>query len=73
MKRRSLAILAATATLLWSAATPALAAMPTPGGGSAFGEHVATMTPDCPSEHRAMFGECVSAMAQGSTECPHSH
>jgi len=43
---------------------------PAPGGGPAFGQHVASMAPEHPREHGRMFGECVSAMARGE-DCPH--
>jgi hypothetical protein len=43
---------------------------PAPGGGPAFGQHVSGMAPDHPKEHGRLFGECVSAMAQGA-ECDH--
>jgi hypothetical protein len=43
---------------------------PAPGGGPAFGQHVSGMAPEHPKEHGRLFGECVSAMAQGA-ECDH--
>lgn len=46
---------------------------PTPGGGSAFGEHVSGMAQaGHPIEHGRHFGECVSTMAQGG-DCEHEH
>jgi hypothetical protein len=41
-----------------------------PGGGSAFGEHVAAMAPEHPQAHGADFGACVSTMATTGA-CPH--
>ncbi len=41
-----------------------------PGGGSAFGQHIATMAPEHPRTYGWMFGECVSTMATTGT-CPH--
>ena len=65
-------IAAATAAILLGSLGTGIAAAepPTPGGGPAFGQHVASMTPDHPQDHGAMFGECVSAMARGEG-CPH--
>jgi hypothetical protein len=49
-----------------SAATPpAPQSSQAPMGGSAFGGHVSGMAPAHAIDHRRMFGECVSAMAQG--------
>ncbi|MBI4301808.1 MAG: hypothetical protein HY664_04300 [Chloroflexi bacterium] len=54
-------------------ATPVLADMPAPGDGPAFGQHVSGMAPQHPLEYGgAMFGACVSTMAQGD-DCPHTH
>jgi hypothetical protein len=41
-----------------------------PGGGNAFGQHVAGMAPEHATLHGAMFGQCVSTMAQAGS-CPH--
>jgi hypothetical protein len=42
-----------------------------PGGGSAFGQHVAGMAPEHARAHGPHFGACVSAMAQNE-DCPHT-
>ena len=43
--------------------------MPSPGGGPAFGQHVAAMSPGSGGMAGATFGECVSTMASQGT-CP---
>lgn len=43
---------------------------PEPGGGPAFGQHIASMAPEHPRAHGRMFGECVSSMARGEG-CAH--
>lgn len=42
---------------------------PTPNS-TEFGHHVASMAPEHPQMHGAMFGNMVSSMAQGES-CPH--
>jgi hypothetical protein len=67
---RGLAILALV-VLINIIGVGAIAAEPiTPGGGSAFGNHVASMAPGHPQSHGQMFGECVSTMATTGV-CPH--
>ena len=67
MKRRWLAVSALAGALLVGGAAQAVAA---PGGGPAFGQHVAGEAPDHPTEDGRAFGQCVSAEARG-VECPH--
>lgn len=55
-----------------ASAVPALAADPSPGGGPAFGRHIASMAPEHPRDGGATFGACVSAMARGEV-CPHHY
>lgn len=45
-------------------------ALPAPGGGAEFGQHVAAMAPEHPREHGSKFGACVSQMARGEV-CSH--
>lgn len=56
--------------VLLAGAVPAFAEPLTPGGGPAFGQHVSGMAPDHAKDHGAVFGECVSTMAQGAG-CSH--
>ena len=72
MKKRATAVAAASCLLMVSAviAAPAGAQTVTPGDGNAFGQHVASMAPEHPSDHGALFGECVSGLAVSGT-CPH--
>ena len=51
-------------------AVPVSADEISPGGGSTFGAHVASMTPTMPQSMGAGFGQCVSMMATTGT-CPH--
>ena len=67
--RRAVASVALTASLLGVAAVPAAADTVPPS--PAFGPHVSGMAPEHPLEHGAMFGTCVSTMAQGAT-CSHA-
>ncbi|MBA4180568.1 MAG: hypothetical protein C0506_08280 [Anaerolinea sp.] len=46
------------------------AAQPAPGGGPEFGQHVAEMAPDHPTDHGREFGRCVSELAKRG-ECGH--
>ena len=46
------------------------AAEPSPGGGPAFGQHVADMAPAHPIDHGRDFGRCVSDLAT-TGECSH--
>ncbi len=48
---------------------------PTPGGGPAFGKHIAEMAPEHPVMNGRHFGKCVSGMARGipCPDCPHHH
>ena len=43
-----------------------------PGGGNAFGQHVAEMNPEHARDHGAEFGACVSAMARTGERRHHS-
>jgi hypothetical protein len=52
-------------------ASPAGAHEIAPGGGPAFGQHVAGMAPEHAVAHGAHFGDCVSAMAKTGS-CPHA-
>jgi hypothetical protein len=72
MLRRLVGVAGLTVALLVGATAPALAEDVAPGGGSAFGQHVAGMAPEHAVAHGADFGACVSAMARGLA-CPHSH
>ena len=72
MLRRAVGVAMLTAGLLLGAAAPGLAQDVAPGGGNAFGQHVAGMTPEHAIAHGAEFGACVSAMARG-LDCPHAH
>lgn len=72
---KKLAVGFAVAVALWIVgATSAFAdTMPTPGGGPAFGQHVAMMSPANSGMSGQAFGTCVSAMAsQGVCGCPAS-
>jgi|DewCreStandDraft_5_1066085.scaffolds.fasta_scaffold00228_39 hypothetical protein len=73
MPMRILVLPALVAALALAGASPLKAqpAMPAPGGGPTFGHHVAHMAPEHATEHGAMFGACVSAMARGG-DCPHA-
>ena len=51
-------------------AVPARAEEIAPGGGNAFGQHVASMAPEHAIAHGVDFGQCVSSMARTGT-CPH--
>jgi hypothetical protein len=68
--RRSLVI--AVMVLAVAAFRPGAVAAeePSPGGGDAFGQHVASMAPEHPRSHGPAFGECVSTLATTGT-CPH--
>jgi hypothetical protein len=69
--RTSLRVLAVVWMLLVAAALSTGAAnAAVPGGGPAFGQHVAGMAPEHARTHGAMFGQCVSTMARTGT-CPH--
>lgn len=68
MLRRGLVFLTLAAAAL--GAPPPGAHAVAPGEGPAFGTHVAEMAPAHPKAHGAMFGECVSTMAQTGS-CPH--
>ena len=73
MRKLLSAMMIGAALTFGVAGAPALATSPAPGGGSAFGEHVASMAPEHPLEHGGTaFGDCVSAMARGES-CLHSH
>jgi hypothetical protein len=45
--------------------SPSVMAMDCPSPGPGFGQHISTMTPDCPKMHGDMFGKMVSSMARG--------
>ncbi len=47
-----------------------VAAEASPGGGPAFGQHVAGMAPAHPIDHGRDFGTCVSELAM-TGECSH--
>jgi hypothetical protein len=67
-----LAVLVVVGTILLSALIPAAASAQTaPGGGPAFGQHVAGMAPEHARMHGAMFGQCVSTMARTGACPPH--
>jgi hypothetical protein len=70
--KRFVAIAAMAALTVLGGAGIAEAAGAEPGGGPAFGQHMAGMAPEHPVEHGAGFGSCVSAMARGGP-CPHTH
>jgi hypothetical protein len=72
MSRRLVAVAALTLGLMVATAAPALAQEVIPGGGNAFGQHVAGMAPEHAIQHGAEFGACISAMARG-LDCPHNH
>ena len=62
-------ILALALLVLGSAAVSADMGMPTPGDGSAFGQHIASMAPG----NGGTMGECASTMASlGTCTCPMS-
>jgi hypothetical protein len=69
MSRRLVAVAALTLGLMVATAAPALAQEVIPGGGNAFGQHVAGMAPEHAIQHGAEFGACISAMARG-LDCP---
>ena len=72
---RKLAVAFAVAAALWiGGASSAFAdTMPAPGGGPAFGQHVAMMSPGNGGMTGPAFGTCVSTMAsQGVCGCPGS-
>ena len=71
MLRRVIGVGVLTAGLVLAAAAPGVAHEAAPGGGSAFGQHVAGMAPEHAIAHGADFGACVSAMARG-LDCPHA-
>jgi hypothetical protein len=71
MVRRLVGVAALTAALLVSTAAPGLAQDVTPGGGNAFGQHVAGMAPEHAIAHGADLGACISAMVRGG-DCPHA-
>lgn len=71
MLRRLVGVAGLTVALLVGATGPALADDVAPGGGNAFGQHVAGMAPEHAVAHGADFGACVSAMARGLA-CPYS-
>jgi hypothetical protein len=57
--------------LLLGTASVSADTMPTPGDGSAFGQHVAAMSPANLGMTGSLFGGCVSSMAsQGVCPCP---
>lgn len=64
--RRFLGILTLATVTFVGAAAPALAAAPNEGRD--FGQKVANMSPACPQQNGAAFGNCVSEMAKGG-EC----
>jgi hypothetical protein len=70
MLRRLVGVAALAAALLVGATVPAMADEVAPGGGNAFGQHVAGIAPEHAIAHGADFGACVSAMARG-LPCPH--
>ena len=72
MLRRLVGVTVLTVGLVLGAAAPGIAQEVAPGGGNAFGQHVAGMAPEHAIAHRADFGACVSAMARGLA-CPHEH
>ena len=64
-------VLALALLVLGSAAVSADVGMPTPGDGSAFGQHIASMAPGNGGMMPGTMGECVSTMAsQGTCTCP---
>jgi hypothetical protein len=69
--RRSLVIAGILLLGLLASPVAARADMPAPGGGSDFGQHVASMTPDHPRDHGPMFGNCVSMLATTGS-CQHN-
>ena len=72
MIRRGVGVAALAVMLVVGTAAPGIAQVVAPGGGSAFGQHVAGMDPEHAVAHGADFGGWVSAMAQGLA-CPHHH
>ena len=56
--------------MLVAGAAPTFADPPSLGRGPAFGQHVSGMALEHATDHRAMFGECVSTMAQAES-CDH--
>jgi hypothetical protein len=72
MLRRLVVVVALALGLIVATAAPTLAQEVAPGGGNAFGQHVAGMAPEHAIKHGAEFGACVSAMARG-LGCPHDH
>jgi hypothetical protein len=67
---RTAVVLALVALLAAVGAAPVGAEEVAPGGGDAFGQHVAGMAPEHAIAHGAAFGACVSAMATTGS-CPH--
>jgi hypothetical protein len=72
MKRILIGFGLSAALLLLGATSVGADTMPTPGGGPAFGQHVASMSPGNGGPMTgAAFGACVSAMAsQAVCPCP---
>jgi hypothetical protein len=58
------------AALAMGTATAVAASEPIRVEHQTFGQHVAGMAPEHPQMHGALFGACVSTMAQGG-DCPH--
>ncbi len=69
MRRRYIAVLAAVATIMFSGATTAMAAAPTPGSGATFGQCASTVAGNQTMPCGMTVGQCVSTMAQGSCTC----
>ncbi|HET7421367.1 MAG TPA: hypothetical protein VFL27_13410 [Candidatus Dormibacteraeota bacterium] len=70
MKRALIALGVAFGLLVLGSGSVLADAMPTPGGGPAFGQHVEAMSPGVGGTMMgADFGVCVSAMASTSI-CP---
>jgi hypothetical protein len=69
--RKSLVALAVVLAVAASGVGTAGAEAISPGGGNAFGQHVAGMAPEHAVAHGAHFGECVSTMARTGS-CPHA-
>jgi hypothetical protein len=67
---RTAAVWAIVAILGVAGATAVNAEEIAPGGGNAFGQHVAGMAPEHAIAHGAEFGACVSTMATTGS-CPH--
>ena len=70
MKKLAVGFAVAVAIWIVGAATAFADTMPTPGGGPAFGQHVAMMAPANSGMTGQAFASCVSAMAsQGVCGC----